>query len=203
MGQAALGDPVGKGLGARLSVVLIGERPGLSVADSLGIYLTYAPRPGRRDSERNCISNVHGRGGLTTDQAAGKVAWFVREALRRGLTGIGLQDGIEEPLLEGSRARNCQGHEVAPGRPAAALRTAFHRAGHSINAQRPRLTCCMSSRWRAHLYANWRDDIRPAASIVHGRTRIQGGTIDAGCRASQRSQCVPPLGHRRRAGDLR
>ncbi|TNC12848.1 ethanolamine ammonia-lyase subunit EutC [Methylobacterium terricola] len=107
--RVALGDPVGEGLGARLSVVLIGERPGLSVADSLGIYLTYAPRPGRRDSERNCISNVHGHGGLTPDQAAGKVAWFVREALRRGLTGVGLKDGIEEALLEGGRAPDLPG----------------------------------------------------------------------------------------------
>lgn len=107
--RVALGDPVGEGLGARLSVVLIGERPGLSVADSLGIYLTYAPRPGRRDSERNCISNVHGRGGLTPDQAAGKVAWFVREALRRGLTGIALKDGIAEAVLEGNRAPELPG----------------------------------------------------------------------------------------------
>lgn len=100
-GRVALGDPVGEHLGAKLSVVLIGERPGLSVADSLGLYLTYEPRPGRRDSERNCISNVHGRGGLTPDLAASKVAWFVREALRRGLTGVALKDGIEEALLEG------------------------------------------------------------------------------------------------------
>ena len=49
-------------LGAQLCVMLIGERPGLSVADSLGVYLTYAPRPGRRDSERNCISNIHADG---------------------------------------------------------------------------------------------------------------------------------------------
>ncbi|GJD34979.1 ethanolamine ammonia-lyase subunit EutC [Methylobacterium aerolatum] len=104
-GRVALGDPVGERLGARLSVVLIGERPGLSVADSLGLYLTYGPRPGRRDSERNCISNVHGRGGLTPDLAAAKVAWFVREALRRGLTGVALKDGIEEALLEGEAGR--------------------------------------------------------------------------------------------------
>ena len=100
-GRVALGDPVGERLGAKLSVVLIGERPGLSVADSLGLYLTHGPRLGRRDSERNCISNVHGRGGLSPDLAATKVAWFVREALRRGLTGVALKDGIEEALLEG------------------------------------------------------------------------------------------------------
>ncbi|MGU3466294.1 ethanolamine ammonia-lyase subunit EutC [Methylobacterium sp. C33D] len=105
-GRVALGDPVGERLEAKVSVVLIGERPGLSVADSLGLYLTYEPRPGRRDSERNCISNVHGRGGLTPDLAASKMAWFVREALRRGLTGVALKDGIEEALLEGKVSDN-------------------------------------------------------------------------------------------------
>ncbi|MFX8864218.1 ethanolamine ammonia-lyase light chain EutC, partial [Acinetobacter baumannii] len=58
--RVALGDPLGEALGARVVVVVIGERPGLSVADSLGLYLTHGPRPGRADSERNCISNIHG-----------------------------------------------------------------------------------------------------------------------------------------------
>ncbi|WP_062203632.1 ethanolamine ammonia-lyase subunit EutC [Aureimonas sp. AU12] len=90
--RVALGDDVGEMLGARLVAVLIGERPGLSVAESLGVYLTYEPRRGRRDSERNCISNVHGLGGLTYEQAAGKLAWLVREALKRGLTGVELKE---------------------------------------------------------------------------------------------------------------
>ena len=89
--RVALGDPIGEGLGARLSAVLIGERPGLSVADSLGIYLTHAPRPGRRDAERNCISNIHERG-LSPARAADTLAWLVREALRRGVTGVALKE---------------------------------------------------------------------------------------------------------------
>ena len=57
--RVAIGDDIGAGLRARLSLVLIGERPGLSVAESLGAYITYDPRPGRQDSERNCVSNIH------------------------------------------------------------------------------------------------------------------------------------------------
>ena len=79
--------------------LLIGERPGLSVPDSLGIYLTHAPRVGRRDSERNCISNVHGAGGLSPDAAAAKLAWLVREALSRRLTGTGLKDEAGPAVL--------------------------------------------------------------------------------------------------------
>jgi ethanolamine ammonia-lyase small subunit len=86
---------------------VIGERPGLSVADSLGVYLTYAPRPGRRDSERNCISNIHPHGGLSYDQAARKLVWLMGEALRREITGVTLKDdggdlaiaGTEPPRL--------------------------------------------------------------------------------------------------------
>jgi ethanolamine ammonia-lyase small subunit len=90
--RVALGDEVGEALGARLCASVIGERPGLSVADSLGVYLTYAPRPGRRDSERNCISNIHPHGGLSHDQAARKLAWLAGEALRREITGVTLKD---------------------------------------------------------------------------------------------------------------
>jgi ethanolamine ammonia-lyase small subunit len=90
--RVALGDPVGAALKARLCVMLIGERPGLSVADSLGAYITFEPRTGRRDSERNCISNIHDHGGLDYDQAARKLAWLIRAALNRGVTGIALKD---------------------------------------------------------------------------------------------------------------
>jgi ethanolamine ammonia-lyase small subunit len=89
--RVALGDVVGAALGARLSVVVIGERPGLSAADSLGIYLTYDPRPGRNDAERNCISNIR-PDGLPPDIAAAKLAWLVEAALRRSLTGVALKD---------------------------------------------------------------------------------------------------------------
>jgi len=90
--RVAIGDEIGDLLGARLVVVLIGERPGLSVADSLGAYLTFGPRIGRRDSERNCLSNIHGKGGMSPDEAARKIAWLTRAALTLGLTGTGLKE---------------------------------------------------------------------------------------------------------------
>lgn len=98
--RVALGDAVGAALAARLVVVLIGERPGLSVPASLGAYLTYGPRPGRTDAERNCVSNIHGAG-LSDDEAALRIAWLAREALARGLTGVALKD---DSMLEGADA---------------------------------------------------------------------------------------------------
>ncbi len=93
-GRVAIGDAIGARLGARLVVVLIGERPGLTVADSLGAYLTFAHRLGRRDSERNCISNIHGRGGQSHAEAAAKIAWLARAALARSVTGSALKDDV-------------------------------------------------------------------------------------------------------------
>lgn len=90
--RVAIGDQIGQRLGARLVIVLVGERPGLTVADSLGTYLTYAPHPDRKDSERNCISNIHGTGGLDYATAAHKIAWLARQALSLGLTGTGLKE---------------------------------------------------------------------------------------------------------------
>jgi ethanolamine ammonia-lyase small subunit len=90
-GRVALGDDAGEILGARAILVLIGERPGLSSPDSLGAYLTWAPRIGRKDAERNCISNIR-HGGLSAEEAAFKAHWLLREAMRRGLTGVDLKD---------------------------------------------------------------------------------------------------------------
>ncbi|MEJ8856742.1 ethanolamine ammonia-lyase subunit EutC [Variovorax robiniae] len=98
--RVALADDLGELFGARLSVMLIGERPGLSSPDSLGIYLTHAPRHGRHDAERNCISNVRPEG-LAYASAAFKLSWLMREALSRGLSGVGLKDESDHATLRG------------------------------------------------------------------------------------------------------
>lgn len=89
--RVALSDDAGEFRKARAVVMLIGERPGLSSPDSLGAYLTWEPRVGRKDGERNCISNIR-TGGLPADEAAFKIAWLLREAFRRRLTGVNLKD---------------------------------------------------------------------------------------------------------------
>ncbi|MBP2295752.1 ethanolamine ammonia-lyase subunit EutC [Azospirillum rugosum] len=97
--RVALGDPVGALFQAKAAVVLIGERPGLSAADSLGLYLTWEPRPGRVDSERNCISNVRA-GGLAPAAAAEQAAALLTAMFARRRSGILLNTTAAAPPPE-------------------------------------------------------------------------------------------------------
>jgi len=102
-GRVAIGDEIGEFIGAALSVVLIGERPGMSAADSLGVYLTWCPRAGRTDAERNCISNIR-TGGLSYAAAASTLGFLMNESRRRKLSGVGLK--ADSLLLPGADTGN-------------------------------------------------------------------------------------------------
>lgn len=101
--RVALGDHIAERMGVRTLIVVIGERPGLSVADSLGIYLTHLPRPGCSDADRNCISNIHPPEGLGYDAAARVVAGLVAGARRLGRSGVALKDTSRADELPSSR----------------------------------------------------------------------------------------------------
>lgn len=101
--RVAIGDEIGAALGAKIVVVLIGERPGLSAADSVGAYITWAPIRGRRDAERNCVSNIHPPGGLGYLDAARQIATICDAARMRGRTGVLLKISSGDPATIASR----------------------------------------------------------------------------------------------------
>lgn len=98
-GRVAIGDTVGERLGARAVLVLIGERPGLSSPDSLGVYFTWKPRRGLTDAQRNCVSNVR-QGGLGYAEAARRTQYLLREAARLGASGVALKDRSRDATID-------------------------------------------------------------------------------------------------------
>lgn len=105
-GRVAVGDDVGALLNARAVLLLIGERPGLSSPDSLGLYLTWSPKPGLTDASRNCISNVR-PAGLPHVEGAKRALYLLREAQRLKLSGVNLKDRTEDAVIEhGGSGRN-------------------------------------------------------------------------------------------------
>jgi ethanolamine ammonia-lyase small subunit len=92
LGRVALSDAVGLELRARLAVMFVGERPGLSSNDSMGIYLTFNPQPGNHDAQRNCISNIRPPGGLDHKLAGIKLLYLIQESLRQRISGVGLKE---------------------------------------------------------------------------------------------------------------
>jgi ethanolamine ammonia-lyase small subunit len=110
--RVGLGDEIGEILGAELLVMMLGERPGLSSPDSLGIYLTYEPRIGRTDAERNCISNVRPEG-LSYEQAAHKLHFLLLSAKKLRLSGVGLKDNSDTYSSDRSRSIDANSDQPA------------------------------------------------------------------------------------------
>ncbi|MDR1789704.1 MAG: ethanolamine ammonia-lyase subunit EutC [Opitutaceae bacterium] len=100
LGRVKLQDEVGVLLNARLTLMLLGERPGLSAPDSLGAYFTHAPTPASTDADRNCVSNIRPEG-IPPERAAQKLAWLLREAARLGTSGVALKDTVPVASVPG------------------------------------------------------------------------------------------------------
>lgn len=98
--RVAIGDAIGEQMGAEVVCMLIGERPGLTSPDSLGAYVTYGPRKGRTDAERNCVSNIRPEG-LSYDAAAQLITFLMGEARARRLSGVSLK-GDATPTIAGT-----------------------------------------------------------------------------------------------------
>jgi ethanolamine ammonia-lyase small subunit len=105
-GRVAIGDAVAQHLRARMVVILIGERPGLTATDSMGAYLTWQPHPQTTDAERNCISNIRPEGIPPADPAAAKVLQLMRAMRTRQLSGVALKDETERLLIEDRKGRD-------------------------------------------------------------------------------------------------
>ena len=163
--RVALGDDIAHAMGARMMVVLVGERPGMSAADSLGAYLTYAPRPGTTtDADRNCLSNIRPPLGLAYATAAAKLAALMGRARELGRTGVVLKDESAEstsrprplPSLRRRSRHSARAGGVAarPGcvaapRPlteAARASGPFRRSSRRLTAPRGAGPCPRSSR---------------------------------------------------------